>query len=424
MRPEAETSPRIARLLAELPRRGTAAVDELWRELATDAGTPVVEAVDGESALVTFLWRGAAEKASVGWGVDVPLRRVEGTDLWYGSRRLPLSLRTLYFITHAEWRVPPTSDPADRSSHVDPLNPHPPFRFPPDPYDPTDHESFGSYLELAEAPAEPWCTPQPGVARGTHRQASVRSRAWGGRRQVGVYRPAAAHLRPGEPTALLVVFDDYLSRTVLRVPTTLDNLIAAGRIPPTTALFIHSANGARRFRDLRPGAALRHVVTREILLWARRRWPITADPGKRVVAGSSLGGLAAAYVGLAAPWAFGGVLAQSGSFWWPAGSPSVQPQWLTREYARRPRLPLRLYLDVGDQEVSAPEPGIPDQVTANRAFRDVLRERGYPVRYAEYAGGHDYVNWRRTFADGLVHLLDGGVQVRGVDPVGPCSSER
>jgi enterochelin esterase-like enzyme len=41
-------------------------------------------------------------------------------------------------------------------------------------------------------------------------------------------------------------------------------------------------------------------------------------------------------------------------------------------------------------------------------MRDALTSRGYEVTYAEYSGAHDYVNWRRTFADGLLALLGSG----------------
>jgi enterochelin esterase-like enzyme len=393
-----ETSPRIARLVRDLPARGQAAVDELWQEVRA-VGTPLVEAIDGGSALVTFLWRGAAAHTATGWGVDLELRRIAGTDLWYGSRRLPTNLRTLYYLRHTGDGIP--GDPSGVGvSHVDALNRHP-FCFPPDPGDPNDHASWASLLELPDAPAEPWSRPRPGVRRGTVLQAGVRTAAWGGRRRVGVYRPAGAG---HTPSALLVVFDGHLSRTVLAVPTTLDNLIAAGRVPPTLALFVSASSGARRFRELRPAATTRHFVTRELLPWARRRWPITDDPRRRVVAGSSLGGLAAAYLGLVASDAFGGVIAQSGSFWWPAAA-GKDPQWLIRAYAERPQLPLRFYLDVGDRETIGSYGEGLDQLTVNRRLRDVLRERGYQVTYAEYVGAHDYVNWRRTVADGLLALL-------------------
>ena len=38
-------------------------------------------------------------------------------------------------------------------------------------------------------------------------------------------------------------------------------------------------------------------------------------------------------------------------------------------------------------------------------MRDVLRQQGYDVEYAEYVGAHDSVNWRRTFADGLLAVF-------------------
>jgi enterochelin esterase family protein len=42
---------------------------------------------------------------------------------------------------------------------------------------------------------------------------------------------------------------------------------------------------------------------------------------------------------------------------------------------------------------------------SNRQLRDVLSLKGYDVEYREFAGGHSYVNWRGTFADGLISLL-------------------
>ena len=65
-------------------------------------------------------------------------------------------------------------------------------------------------------------------------------------------------------------------------------------------------------------------LTDELLPWATARWPLTADPARTVVAGQSLGGLGAAYAGLTAPHRFGGVLAQSGSYWWPEEDDGTQ----------------------------------------------------------------------------------------------------
>ncbi|MGO8731942.1 MAG: hypothetical protein ACLQVM_04005 [Terriglobia bacterium] len=41
----------------------------------------------------------------------------------------------------------------------------------------------------------------------------------------------------------------------------------------------------------------------------------------------------------------------------------------------------------------------------NRQFRDILRAKGYEVQYQEFAGDHDYINWRGTLADGLIVLF-------------------
>jgi enterochelin esterase-like enzyme len=392
-----ETSPRINRLMEQMLGDKPGVVDDFWRAVSV-CGTPLIEAIDDESALVTFLWRGEASHTATGWGINVQLNRIPGTDLWHGSQRLPTDLCTLYYLRHSDDYIPTSSD-GTGNSHVDVLNPHQ-FRFPPDRTDPSDRPYWASVLELPEAPAETWSLSRPGVPRGSVLHTTLRTAALGGRRHVTVYRPAARH----EPLALLVVFDGHLSRTALNIPTTLDNLIAAGRIPPTLAVFVHAPSGARRFRELRPSNALRHFVTHELMPWACQRFPLTHDPNRRVIAGSSLGGLAAAYIAMIAPHLFGNVIAQSGAFWWPA-SPSQQSQWLIRAYADRDALPIRFYLDVGDHETDSPRDDELDQLTVNRRLREVLVDRGYQVTYTEYVGAHDYINWRRTFGDGLLATL-------------------
>jgi enterochelin esterase family protein len=118
-----------------------------------------------------------------------------------------------------------------------------------------------------------------------------------------------------------------------------------------------------------------------------------------------LGGLAAAYAGFRHPRTFGLVLSQSGSFWYePTRAEYAEPNWLARQFARGKKLPLRFYMDAGVYEVDLSGGG-GSILIPNRQLRDVLRARGYEVSYQEFAGGHDYINWRGTQADGLIALF-------------------
>jgi enterochelin esterase-like enzyme len=387
-------SPRLARLLDD---PSPAAVDELWREVAV-CGSPLIEPWDAGRVLVTFLWRGEARTTRVWWGLDLPLTRVPGTDLWTGSEVLPADLRTVYALFHDGAETPPAGPSPHGPSHLDQFN-RMPFRFPRDPDDPADQDIWLSVLECPEAPAEPWTSLRPGVTPGHLLHTSVSSEALGGERPLTVYLPAGT---PPDGLPVLVAFDGFQSRHVMRFHTTLDNLIAAGRIPPITALFVNSHCDERE-RMLSATPPIAEFVAGELLPWARHTFRVGADSGNLAV-GVSRGGLVAAHVAMQAPHLFGGVISHSGSFWWPTPAEG-EPCRLIREVARRPADGLRFYLDVGIREHMPGPGGTPCQVEVNRAMRDALARQGYAVSYAEYTGAHDYVNWRRTFADGLLALL-------------------
>jgi enterochelin esterase family protein len=368
----------------------------LWERLVA-GGAPLIEPLDAETSLVTFMWRGEAATTTVEWGVKLALERIPGTDLWQGSTALPSDLRTVYYFAHdgAE-DFPRGIGPGP--THVDALNEHP-FLFPGDPLDPTDRDGWVSLLELPRAAAEPWLVPPAEDARGTNHLDVIDSAVLGGTRHVSIHLPAGV-----DPAGLpvLLVFDGHLSRTVLRVPTTVDNLIAAGRIPPVAVVFVSTPEDVRN-QELVPHPSIVEFVADEVLPWAGATFGV-GDPARNVIAGASLGGLVSAYVALRRPDRFAGVISQSGSYWWPRPADG-EPEWLTREYVAADRAPLRFYLDVGNREDGPGPGGAPSQVDVNRRMRDALVGRGYDVTYAEYVGAHDYVNWRRTFADGLVALF-------------------
>ena len=140
----------------------------------------------------------------------------------------------------------------------------------------------------------------------------------------------------------------------------------------------------------------------------------TAQSEKTVVAGSSLGGLAAIYAALEHPEVFGKVISLSGSFWWkPTGSSDAE--WLTNLVRTSPRLPLRFYLEVGLMESQSM------QIDTNRRMRDALIEKGYPVGYFEYDGGHSFLTWSGGMVNGLETLM--GAERHG-HAAGPGSTWR
>jgi len=86
--------------------------------------------------------------------------------------------------------------------------------------------------------------------------------------------------------------------------------------------------------------------------------------------------------------------------WWTKED-EREGEWLIRQFAQTERLPLKFYLDVGILEETDPT-GL---FISNRHFREVLQEKGYPFSYVEFLGGHDFVCWRGSIADGLIYLI-------------------
>jgi enterochelin esterase family protein len=225
----------------------------------------------------------------------------------------------------------------------------------------------------------------------------------GNERRVWTYTPPGYNAAHG-PYALLVVFDGKEYIDLIPTPTILDNLLAEGRLPPMVALFPDSLGWETRNRELPCHPPFLDFLRQELLPWAQSQFHLTADPARSIIAGSSYGGLAAAYVGLSLSQRFGRVLSQTGAFGW-SPSAETEPEWLARQFVQQALLPLWFYLDVGDLETEPTEDNGPSQLTANRHLRDVLRAKGYPVQYAEYSGGHDYLNLQGTLANGLIALL-------------------
>jgi enterochelin esterase family protein len=197
-------------------------------------------------------------------------------------------------------------------------------------------------------------------------------------------------------------------------PATLDNLISEKRVPPVVGLFIDHPPGLRN-PELACNLKFLDSLNTEMIPWVRDHYNATKDPKRTLVGGLSFGGLSAACAALHHPETFGNVLAQSGGFSWipprtgedliarlRTYDPDDEPNWLTRQFIASPRLPIRFYITAGKDEFDALGGGI---LITSRQLRDVLVAKGYEVHYDEFYGGHDFLSWRGSLADGLIALL-------------------
>jgi enterochelin esterase-like enzyme len=402
---------RITSLQQALASGNTAELDAFWHEM-TRCGAPLIETIEGDEThhLVTFLWRGKEDTHNVvvfagpaGWDhpEDNQMTRLFETDLWYRTYRVGADLRTVYLLSPNDPLTKLGYGVVDFGTRVipDPLNPHR-FVYRKDDEIPDDRDIVVSVLELPDAPPQPWIIPRPSGAKGQIEMHRLQSHILDSERRVWVDTPPD-YAMSNEPYGLLLLFDGFAYIDLVPTPTILDNLISEGKIPPLVAILPDSLDQETRNRELPCHQPFVDFLCQELMPWVHEHYHVTSDPTRSIVAGSSYGGLAAAFVGLRASERFGNVLSQSGSFWWDRDpEDNIPREWLIGQFIMSPRLPLRFYLEVGLKE----KWGEVDMVPCNRHFRDILALKGYEMTYAEFNGGHDYVCWRGSLADGLLAL--------------------
>ena len=379
------SSSRLRALTREIRRGNAGALSAFWTDLQGNA--PLVEEIPGHGDLrrVTFVVRVKDANVPMLIGPMLPpltrrpLRRLDGTDVWFLTADLPAQARFAYaFEDHTGRQL------------IDSLNPR--------------RAGFDAIAELPLAPPQEWIAKRPTLPAGIVRDDSIASTVLHQTRKIAVYTP------PGYPNAaetygLLIVLDGEDYRSSIPTPTILDNLLGTGRIVPLVAVFVDNVDQDTRTRDLTCSDAFSDFLATEIVPRSRREFRVSADPRRIIVAGSSLGGLAAACVALRHADVIGNVLSQSGAYWFypgwqPRAPDSTKVGWLARRVASMERKPVQFYLEAGTFETFPPL----NLLGSNRTFRDALTAKGYRVMYSEFAGGHQPLNWRGSIADGLMSL--------------------
>ena len=415
-------SPRIQALRKQIAS-GQTSTESFWKEVAAQ-GTPLFEPLNDNYWLVTFLWRAQHVTRNVmvtgsfifaGSTPDNSMHRVGDSDVWYLTLKLPKGARFSY-------RLWPNNPPnSDGLGQADPYNPK---RWD-CPQDASKYECR-SLAELPDAAPQPWIISKPGTPAGRIEKQTIKSKIQKVERNLIIYTPAG-YKSDGPPNALLVQFDgDEILSPDWHGQTTLDNLIAAQKIPPTVVVMVDNLP-KRRLVDLVANPEFADFVATELVPWVRTHYRVTNKSALTVVSGWSAGGIAAAYLGLRHSEVFGNVLIQSGAFWWSpehnggvcaskcpeSGGRRPDPDsrdsrtegnWITKQFVTSPKLPVRFYLEAGTFELDKDGTG-GDILQATRTLRDVLMAKGYEVHYQQSVSGHDNPNWRGTLADGLISLL-------------------
>jgi predicted alpha/beta superfamily hydrolase len=240
-------------------------------------------------------------------------------------------------------------------------------------------------------------------------------------RTITVWGPARALQGRSGPYPVLYLNDGQnlfdparaFAGTTWGVGRAVARLVRSRRIPPMLIVGIDHG-GSRRSREYLPvedhrnpearkplGREYAEFVTRELLPFIARAYPVARGPAHTGFGGSSYGGVAALYTALTNPGVFGRLLIESPSLY-------VGHGYVLGRARRATRWPSRVYLGVGTAETSRADWN--EETVANvKKLEAILRRAGLGgrrlrVRIAE-GETHSEAAWAARFPDALSYLF-------------------
>lgn len=193
------------------------------------------------------------------------------------------------------------------------------------------------------------------------------------------------------PTIYVTDGQDYIKSG--EMPRLMKRLVGQNRMRPAIAVFIDSRDTANLSHNRRNSQFVCNYqyfefVTKELVNKIDSDYRTSPNAEDRVILGLSLGGLNSACFGLLASDTFTGIAMQS-----PYTFPVPD---LIGYYEKSERLPLNFFISTGARN---------DGRRQARVLRKALEKKGYPIKYREVIGSHDWYNWRPLLDDILVYYF-------------------
>jgi enterochelin esterase-like enzyme len=387
----------IMDLQEKIEQGNHAALQEFW-DMVETKGAPLIEKIDGdlENSLITFIYKVDEEVHNIvlmppiDWDnlQESKMQRLLETNLWYVTYKLKNDVRSTYFFSindsfDNDWEKKITvHDKFNKNILV--------FEG-----ENGEKDTLRSYVVMPNAPEHFWVKERNDVPKGNLCEHEFNSKNLEKDRKVRIYTPYG-YEKTNKPYGFLLLTDGNEYINMLSAIEVLNNLIADKKIPPIVTIFIDSTE--TRMEELKCNDSFSSIIVEELLPWARDNYNITNKSSESIIAGLSLGGLTASYLGLRHSEVFGNVLSQSGSYWY-APEDYKGEFWMGNQYEAIATLPLKFYLNVGVLESEK------QMIGTNKKLRDVLIEKGYTVDFEYFNSGHDYLSWGETLANGLISLI-------------------
>ena len=221
-------------------------------------------------------------------------------------------------------------------------------------------------------------------------------------RQYWVYIPK--QYDPAKPACLFVVQDGLSRAQGWKLPTVMDNLIAAGDMPVTIGVFVDHGQVISDRKNTQPrfnrsfeydsvGDQYARFLIRDLMPEVDAQYNISSDPNDRAIGGSSSGAVCAFNVAWERPDQFRRVFSSVGTFVGLRGGDELAT--LVRKAEPKP---LRVFLQDGSNDLDIYGG---DWWTANQRMLSALTYSGYEVEHVWGKGGHNSLHATAIMPDAL-----------------------